>query len=187
MKLRRSGSLLACIAILGMVTTSANAALIDGSISLSGGFTPVDAGSVPAGLDAATGIEFDSNASVDQGTGDFSGLPGGAVILTDFQFSSTLAPNPVDVWSAGAFTFSMNAVTVVFQNASFLLLSGTGTVSAAGFDDTPGTWELSAQTADQNTFSWSASSATVVPVPSAVWLFGSGLIGMAGIARRRKV
>jgi hypothetical protein len=26
-----------------------------------------------------------------------------------------------------------------------------------------------------------------VPVPAAVWLFGSGLIGLAGVARRRKV
>ncbi len=28
--------------------------------------------------------------------------------------------------------------------------------------------------------------ASVVPVPSAVWLFGSGLIGLIGIARRKK-
>ena len=30
-------------------------------------------------------------------------------------------------------------------------------------------------------------SATVVPVPAAVWLFGSGLLGLIGIARRKKV
>ncbi len=29
-------------------------------------------------------------------------------------------------------------------------------------------------------------TATVVPVPAAVWLFGSGLVGLAGIARRKK-
>ena len=28
---------------------------------------------------------------------------------------------------------------------------------------------------------------SVVPVPAAVWLFGSGLFGLIGIARRRKV
>ncbi len=31
----------------------------------------------------------------------------------------------------------------------------------------------------------SVANATVVPVPAAVWLFGSGLIGLVGIARRK--
>ena len=43
----------------------------------------------------------------------------------------------------------------------------------AGFDETYGV--------DSAQFSGS----TVVPVPAAVWLFGSGLIGLAGIARRK--
>ena len=35
---------------------------------------------------------------------------------------------------------------------------------------------------------WDANSfsVTAVPVPAAVWLFGSGLIGLAGFARRKK-
>lgn len=33
----------------------------------------------------------------------------------------------------------------------------------------------------------SVAPQTVVPVPAAVWLFGSGLIGLVGIARRRNV
>lgn len=32
----------------------------------------------------------------------------------------------------------------------------------------------------------SVQSTTVVPVPAAVWLFGSGLLGLVGIARRKK-
>jgi hypothetical protein len=29
-------------------------------------------------------------------------------------------------------------------------------------------------------------SMTVVPIPAAVWLFGSGLLGLLGLARRKK-
>jgi len=44
----------------------------------------------------------------------------------------------------------------------------------AGFADTNGV-----------TSAWFGGS-TVVPVPAAVWLFGSGLLGLVGIARRRR-
>ena len=32
---------------------------------------------------------------------------------------------------------------------------------------------------------WDSANAVFVPVPAAVWLFGSGLIGLAGVARRK--
>ncbi|MDH5472859.1 MAG: VPLPA-CTERM sorting domain-containing protein [Gammaproteobacteria bacterium] len=35
------------------------------------------------------------------------------------------------------------------------------------------------------TSTWVGTNTTVVPVPAALWLFGSGLIGLAGIARRK--
>ena len=31
-----------------------------------------------------------------------------------------------------------------------------------------------------------SSAAPVIPIPAAVWLFGSGLLGLIGIARRKK-
>jgi len=42
----------------------------------------------------------------------------------------------------------------------------------------------------ETSFAWAVADgdvfgATVVPVPAAVWLFGSGIVGLAGIARRR--
>ena len=32
-----------------------------------------------------------------------------------------------------------------------------------------------------------ANAASIVPIPAAVWLFGSGLLGLVGMARRKKV
>ncbi len=189
MELRFFSRLFVLIAVLGgMAASPAKAVLVDGSISLSGGFGPVDASLLPTTLGAATGIAFVGSASVDQATGDFAGLPGAAVTTTDFQFDPALAPNPVNLWTVGSFTFTMDSLSVIYHDAYFLLLSGTGLLTAPGYEPTPGAWRLSSQTVDQNTFTWSSSTAStaVVPVPAAVWLFGSGLIGIAGIARRRK-
>jgi hypothetical protein len=40
-----------------------------------------------------------------------------------------------------------------------------------------------------NGYGWAvrAGDVSAIPVPAAVWLFGSGLVGLVGIARRRKV
>ena len=40
-----------------------------------------------------------------------------------------------------------------------------------------------------NLYSWAVQSGDVgaVPVPAAVWLFGLGLLGLIGVARRKKV
>ncbi|MGB5298098.1 MAG: VPLPA-CTERM sorting domain-containing protein [Thiogranum sp.] len=35
-------------------------------------------------------------------------------------------------------------------------------------------------------YSWAVHAGNVVPVPAAAWLFGSGLLGLVGIARRKK-
>jgi hypothetical protein len=35
------------------------------------------------------------------------------------------------------------------------------------------------------TLQWDDASLTAVPVPAAVWLFGSGLVGLVGVARRK--
>jgi hypothetical protein len=35
-------------------------------------------------------------------------------------------------------------------------------------------------------YGWAVLSGDVVPVPAAVWLFGSGLLGLVGVARRKK-
>jgi len=60
----------------------------------------------------------------------------------------------------------------------------SGILSAAGHEITNGYWGSLADGPSGIPGSWSAVQA--VPVPAAVWLFGSGLIGFIGIARRKK-
>jgi len=58
-------------------------------------------------------------------------------------------------------------------------IAGTGT----SFDGQRAFWRLEGVA---STTAATAEIPSAVPVPAAVWLFGSGLVGLAGIARRRK-
>jgi hypothetical protein len=164
----------------------ASAAPIDGTVELSGAFVPVDGSNIATSLDLATGIDFTTDGVVVGSSGDLISLTFGTLAtMTDFQFAP-LNPNPVTVWSAGGFSFSMDSITVVDQNATSLELEGSGVLQGGGLDDTAGVWRLTGQTTTGVTFSWSSSNASAVPVPAALWLFGSGLLGMAGIVRRQQ-
>jgi hypothetical protein len=101
---------------------------------------------------------------------DANGAPagtaaGGNASLGFNLFNSNIidANTPQDVWTAlgvGTAPAPDNTASVKFIA---LYLGGSG---GAGFVD-----DLSAQS---------------VPVPAAVWLFGSGILGLVGVARRRK-
>ena len=54
---------------------------------------------------------------------------------------------------------------------------GTGQVAYAGID---------VDTGLSDGVGFQLVSTTVIPIPPAVWLFGSGLMGLVGVARRRK-
>lgn len=71
--------------------------------------------------------------------------------------------------------------------------AGTG-MAIADFDNTAGITGLQVFALDgvtplefsYETVDFTLYNPTVVPVPAAVWLFGSGLLGLIGIARRKK-
>jgi hypothetical protein len=96
---------------------------------------------------------------------------------------------------AGAMTGTFDCVDAVscasVNNASqtdWGFLNTTGTTFVDNGDGT-GSVVLDALTVRGDTFSWSLTGDVVsaVPVPAAVWLFGSGLIGLAGVARRKRI
>ena len=92
-------------------------------------------------------------------------------ILTDFEFPMPMSATGMSVTTA---TDSLGSLLAP-GSFTFDAMPGDYFVSFFGFAD------VSAPELGQYGIEISQ-----VPVPAAVWLFGSGLIGFAGVARRRK-
>ena len=125
-----------------------------------------------------------------------SGLPG-----TEFFTSSALAIAPTD----GRVTQSMGLLSVSVPDTFYWAIEMTGfsyntddrlyifrsalpTVGSSDVGyvvDTGSGWVSSGGSLGQPNSLQAHITATVVPVPAAVWLFGSGLLGLIGIARRK--
>ena len=99
-----------------------------------------------------------------------------------FNPSTPLSP----LWTipgSDNFAFHIASATVEFQ-ADFLLISGTGTLTGTGYDDTPATWWFTTQgIAVDGKFSWS-SSTTAIPELGTPALFGAALLGACLLRRR---
>ena len=90
----------------------------------------------------------------------------------------------VDVGVVGnTFAIELTFVERIFtlDPTRFLELQGRGVVSAAGFEDTWGTWSFTGDTTGSGTFTWSGG--TAVPLPAPIWILVTGL-GLIGIKRR---
>jgi len=116
------------------------------------------------------------------GTGDFSGLSGD-IKLASFNFVSPSTPAADPLWSADGFTFVLDTVSVAVRNETFLNLTGVGTMSAAGYDDSYGSWALSLNSVGDTLFSF--ASTTAVPEPATMFFMGFGLFGMATLSHRK--
>jgi len=181
------------------VVMQVGAVPITGEIGMGGSFIPVDSGWNATGTAAATGIDFNPNYfSVNRATGDFASV-GNFGSITDFQFDPylgindgsggvTLVSSIAGFWAIDDFSFELTSVTKGTTNdpGRFLVLDGTGIISAAGFENTAGTWSFTGDTTNAGIFTWSAGSAAVasVPEPGILALLGMGLIGFAG---RKKI
>ena len=135
----------------------------------------------------ATGVNWANNVGniqVTTFTGNITGLTAYTTTgnLSDFTFNPSTAVNPL--WTMGGYSFAATSFSIAVQNSSFLNVSGVGTMSKAGFDNTAGTFTYTANATGLDSFSWAASS-SAVPLPGTLALFGLGLAGL-GLTRRNK-
>jgi hypothetical protein len=120
--------------------------------------------------DPDTGLAI-GQANVFQG-----GLDGGAVNNPDFATFTDIVDSCTPVPAGPSACFLLGVLTLDADKYRI-----DGTLSASG-----GSFTLRAQTGNNSIYTSTFDATAVVPVPAAVWLFGSAL-GLMGFVRRRAV
>jgi hypothetical protein len=152
----------------GVNTTGANINI--GALTAQG--TPINAGTYITNAS----LNFDTGANTITIYGDVPGLSVGPTTLLSGSFASssyTAIPGP------GGLTEIFSGQGPDIKNIT--LLDALGVPAGTPFDF----FGFSIQSVNGDVVSTSIVN-TAVPVPAAVWLFGSGLLGLVGIARRKK-
>ncbi len=166
------------LAIASLGYTTAQAALVTGSMGLTGGFTA----SGGTDLSDATLLELTSSTATSS-SGDIAATvtPYSTTGTTGGAFSFPTSTPVTNLIQIGGWQIDLSTITIVDQTADLLNLAGTGTISGNSLDPTTTQWTLSANA----TGSSYSMTITAVPVPAALWLMGSGLALIGGIARRK--
>jgi len=168
---------------------SAMATQFDGAISFAGNVVLDN-----SDLDLATQFTMFDNVVVTAVEGAYSGIATNApppfVIYTPFVFRPLSVPPPlVNLWSFSwgvntIYSFDATSMEIPFSNTNNIVVEGEGLARITGFDPSPGYWTITANSAG-STFSFSGgSTATAVPEPATLLLFGCGLIGVAVVKRK---
>ena len=95
--------------------------------------------------------------------------------------------NPGSNWGGKAQTFTDSTVGLDSSMGFFYITPGstlpTGKVSAYQFGNAvgAGTWTMSST----GSLAYSVPAVSAVPVPAALWLLGSAMVGLVGVARRK--
>ena len=164
-----------------------SAAPITGDVTFTGKWEAQLAGGTSATIGTAERIHFLDGVTVSQALGDFAGAAGADATYTSFTFEPFAGPI-VPLWSfevgGTTFSFDLESINTQFQSSTNLVLKGSGTAYADGYDDTFFVWTFSGDSTGV-ILSFSASAFSV-PEPSVVGLLGLGLIAMGAVGVRRR-
>jgi PEP-CTERM motif len=168
--------------LLAIFAPTLSAAPIQGSIDF-GGTVTFDTTS----LATATRVNIWNSSFVLQDSGDFSSIAPGTNVTMAAPWIFNPSTNTPSLWSVGSFKFDLASCVIVSQSSTFLNITGIGTISATGFDPTPGTWSFTASDSSgspQATFGFQTQTAAV-PEPGTLTLLAVGAGGLISSRRRR--
>ncbi len=175
------------LCLLILISGSANAALIN--LTVNG---TVDAATNWGGLSAGDAITADLTLDTASYTGigyetfNFTGDNALAITAGSFSFDQSMdsALNASITFNNGVMydfnfgaLFGVNGAPEDFDSVGLNILASRSVTTGKGGNAVTTNYVLAAH--------WDAATLTAVPVPAAVWLFGSGLLGLAGVARRK--
>ena len=122
-------------------------------------------------------------------TGTYGAVADAVPVAFTSPWNFTAQPNN-NLWSfnPGGFAFDLLAVQSITRvgttESGGLVILGTGTLRATGFDNTPGTFSFSANST-QTEFRFGATNEAIVPDGgSTLGLLGLGLLGLSSLRRR---
>ena len=160
---------------------------ITGSINFQGGTATLNGPVTSAtAITAFGGAPTVNNNLGVQPTGSFAGTGNTAVtfLATGFQFSPSLIPNPVALWSfvfgGNTYSFSLTSVISSVGVGPTLNLAGSGILSISGgtYQSTPGTWTFSTTGTGPATYGFVAGNTAIPDGGMTVVLLGVALSGM---------
>lgn len=138
-------------------------------------------------------VSFTADGGILNSTGSFDNI--GFTGLGSEAFDATFIINYPSFTDVITFTESSIQTEIVFYDGMFFGLNYAGSGSNWDYylQSYADSWSmdyvpLGGENGGFESWNgvWDYNSYTVVPVPAAIWLFGSGLIGLAGYARRNK-